>query len=130
MHEFIKTSMTHTASLSCPTCARPLTITRYRCEPCNLSVEGSIELPPLAKLSHEEQSFVTAFVRSHGSIKRMEAVFGISYPTVKNKLNAISRKLDAAVQVPDNRDKILDRLQKGEITVPEALKLLEETENS
>ena len=58
-----------------------------------ISIEGSFDLPPLAKLSMEDQVFVSAFVRSHGSIKQMEKLFGISYPTVKNLLNRIARKL-------------------------------------
>lgn len=58
-----------------------------------ISIEGTFALPPLAKLIVEDQLFVTAFVRSHGSIKEMEALFGISYPTVKNRLNAISAQL-------------------------------------
>ena|SRR5688572_18818745 len=115
------------ANLSCPTCAKPMTITRYRCEHCNLNVDGQLELPPLAKLDIDEQVFVTAFMRTHGNIKRMEALFGISYPTVKNKLNAISKKLDDAVQAPDGKAKVLDRLRKGEITVAQALEELDKT---
>ena len=109
------------SNLHCPTCSKPMQITRYRCESCNLNVDGQLELPPLAQLDIDEQVFVTAFMRSHGSIKRMEALFDISYPTVKNKLNAIARKLDAAVQAPDSKSKVLDRLHKGEITVAQAL---------
>ena len=105
----------------CLKCGRPMEITRFRCEPYDLSVEGSFELPPLARLSLEDQILVTAFVREHGNIKKMEALFGISYPTVKNRLNAIGKRLDAAYQAPDVRSAILDRLAKGEITVEQAL---------
>lgn len=59
----------------------------------DIAIEGSFTLSPLAKLTAEDQLFVTAFVRSHGSIKEMEALFGISYPTVKNRLNAISAQM-------------------------------------
>lgn len=102
-------------------------ITRYRCESCQLNVDGLLELPPLAKLDLDEQVFVTAFVRSHGNIKRMEALFDISYPTVKNKLNTIARKLDAAVQAPDSKSRVLDRLSKGEISVAQALEELDKS---
>lgn len=108
----------------CLKCGQPLAITRYHCEACDLSVDGRFELPPLARLSLEEQVFVTAFVREHGSIKKMEALFDISYPTVKNKLNAIAKKLDAAYKVPDMKSAVLDRLAKGEITVEQALEQL------
>ena len=55
-----------------------------------ISVEGSFTLPELARLNLEDQIFVTAFLRSHGSIKEMEQIFGVSYPTIKARLNRIS----------------------------------------
>ena len=100
-------------------------ITRYRCSDCDLVVEGSFEPTPLARLSLEEQAFVTAFVREHGNIRKMEALFEISYPTVKNRLRALASKLDAALNVPGDRSVVLDRLARGEITVEQALELLE-----
>jgi hypothetical protein len=57
-------------------------VERVRLADSDVAIEGSFELPPLARLSAENQVFVMAFVRSHGSIKEMERVFGISYPTV------------------------------------------------
>lgn len=112
--------------LSCPSCARPLVISRYRCEACNLTVDGALTVPPLARLSMTEQAFVIAFVRSHGSLKRMEQLFEISYPTVKSRLNSIAKKLDSNFEVPPGRIEILDRLGRGEIKVEEALKLLDQ----
>ena len=109
------------AQPQCLKCGRPMEITRFRCDPCDLSVEGSFELPPLARLSLEDQIFVTAFVREHGNIKKMEALLQLSYPTVKKKLNAIGKRLDAACQAPDVRSAILDRLARGEISVDQAL---------
>lgn len=79
---------------------------------------------PFQQLTPEEQAFVIAFVREHGSIKRMEALFGISYPTVKNRLNQIARKLDATFQAPDERSSVLDQLARGEIDVQQALERL------
>jgi hypothetical protein len=103
-----------------------LAITRYRCEDCNLTVDGALQIPPLARLSMSEQAFVMAFVRVHGNLKRMEQLFSISYPTVKSRLNAICRKLDSSFEVPPERTEILDRLGKGEINVEEALRLLDQ----
>jgi hypothetical protein len=91
----------------------------------DIAIEGSFSLPPLANLTAEDQLFVTAFVRSHGSIKEMEALFGISYPTVKNRLNAISARLPFVdVNPPSPGRDVLDELDKGEISVEEALKRL------
>lgn len=111
--------------LRCPKCARPLAIATYHCDSCELTVEGASELPPLARLTMHEQTFVTAFVRVHGNLKKMEALFGISYPTVKNRLNAISRKLDAELNAPGETGAILDRLARGEVTVDDALRELD-----
>ena len=98
-------------------------IARYRCHDCDATLEGSFSLPPLARLGAEDQAFVSAFVRVHGNLKRMEALFGISYPTVKNRLNAIAERLDAPLLV-EEPPQVLQRLERGEITVEQALELL------
>ena len=71
------------------TSGRPLRIERVRLTDADIAIEGPFELPPLAQLSAEDQVFVAAFVRAHGSIKEMEKLFGVSYPTIKNRLNRI-----------------------------------------
>jgi hypothetical protein len=101
------------------------TIEKVKMADRDIAIEGSFALPPLAKLTVEDQLFVTAFVRSHGSIKEMEALFGISYPTVKNRLNAISAQLPFVdVNPPSPGKDVLDDLDKGDISVEEALKRL------
>ena len=62
----------------------------------DVAIEGRFEVPPLARLSAEDQTFVAAFVRCHGSIKQMEKFFGVSYPTIKNRLNRIGALLPFA----------------------------------
>ncbi len=90
-----------------------------------IALEGSFELPPLARLTTEDQVFVTAFLRCHGSIKEMEQLFGISYPTVKNRLAGIAGQLEfVEINPPASRLEVLDRLEKGEITADQALKIL------
>ena len=66
------------------------------CSGQDVAIEGRFELPPLAQLSAEDQIFVAAFVRCHGSIKQMEKFFGVSYPTIKNRLNRIGAQLPFA----------------------------------
>ncbi len=91
----------------------------------DIEIEGTFETPPLAQLSMDDQLFVAAFVKTHGSIKQMESIFSISYPTVKNRLNAIADKLDIVgirVDLKDSLSTVLDRLEKGEIRVADALK--------
>ena len=104
----------------CPDCNLPLRVTRMTCASCNLVMENAFEIPPLAQLSLDDQAFVMAFVRHHGSIKRMESIFGISYPTVKNRLNSISASLDKSLEAPSPNLFVLEQLSRGEITVEEA----------
>lgn len=101
------------------------TVERVRLADTGIAVEGAFEPPPLARLTAEDQLFVTAFIRSHGSIKEMESLFGISYPTVKNRLNAIAAALPfVEINPPSPRSDVLDELEHGSISVDEALERL------
>jgi hypothetical protein len=105
---------------------RPIVIERVRLVDNDIAIEGSFELPQLARLSLEDQVFVTAFVRSHGSIKEMERIFGVSYPTIKARLNRIAEGLEFVDTNPTpSQGEILDRLKLGEITADDAIHALE-----
>lgn len=105
---------------------RKLVVERVRLSDRDIAIEGSFELPQLARLSLEDQIFVTAFVRSHGSIKEMERVFGVSYPTIKARLTRIADSLEFVESNPaPSHEEILDRLKRGEITAEEAIRELE-----
>jgi hypothetical protein len=104
----------------------PLVIERVRVPDKQLAVEGQFTLPQLAQLSLEDQVFVVAFLRSHGSIKEMEATFGVSYPTIKSRLNRISNQLEFVDTNPSpTRTEVLDRLSRGELSPSEAIHELE-----
>lgn len=106
---------------------KEIQITRVKLSGEDISLEGCFELPPMAKLTMEEQIFAATFIKTHGSIKQMEKLFGISYPTVKNRLNRIGEKLDFVNVGSDfstSRRDILDRLEKGELSVSEALEAM------
>ncbi|MDD8012550.1 MAG: DUF2089 domain-containing protein [Acidobacteriota bacterium] len=104
----------------------PMTVEKVRLAGSGIAIEGSFELPPLARLIQEDQIFVTAFLRCHGSIKDMEELFGISYPTVKNRLNRIAAQLEfVEINPPPSALELLKRLENGEIGVDETLKKLE-----
>jgi len=104
---------------------RPFVITRVRLARSGVAIEGEFEVPPLARLTYEDQVFVSEFVRSHGSIKDMEKAFGVSYPTIKNRLNRIAGQL-SLVQVavvaaaPASDADPLGMLERGEISAGEA----------
>jgi hypothetical protein len=91
------------------------------CQPCGLTMEADFDVPALAQLSAEDQLFVVAFVRHHGSIKKMEGLFDVSYPTIKNRLNAIGQRLDRSFEAPSSNLGVLELLESGQITVEQAL---------
>lgn len=115
-----------------------LTVERVRLAESDIVLEGSFQLPPLAELTAEDQIFVAAFVRCHGSIKQMEQLFEVSYPTIKNRLNRLGSQLptvdidirpEADVEPkpdPNVARSLLDRLARNELTVSEVLAQLNE----
>ena len=101
-------------------------VERVRIVEKDIAIEGRFELPQLARLGLEDQVFITAFVRSHGSIKEMEQIFGVSYPTIKSRLTRIANSLEFVETNPaPSRTEILDRLKRGEISAQDAIKELE-----
>jgi hypothetical protein len=105
---------------------RRIVIERARIPEKDIVIEGSFELPQLARLSLEDQVFITAFVRSHGSIKEMERVFGVSYPTIKARLARIAGSLEFVESNPNpSKSEILERLQRGEVTAEDAIREME-----
>ncbi len=103
-----------------------LVVERVRIPEKGIAVEGAFTLPQLSRLSLEDQVFITAFVRSHGSIKEMEQVFGVSYPTIKSRLNRIAGQLDfIEINPSPSRSEVLERLNTGDITAEEAIHALE-----
>ena len=104
----------------------PLVVERVRLEGRDIVIEGAFELPQLARLPIEDQVFIAAFVRGHGSIKEMESVFGVSYPTIKARLNRIAGALEFVDTDPaPSRSEVLDRLARGEISAADAIEELE-----
>jgi hypothetical protein len=105
---------------------QPILVERVRIPEKDMAIEGRFELPQLARLNLEDQVFITAFVRCHGSIKEMEQIFGVSYPTIKSRLNRIANSLEFVDTNPaPSRAEVLDRLQSGEINAQDAIRELE-----
>jgi len=109
---------------------KPFLVERVRLSESKIAIEGEFELPPLIRLNSDDQVFVAAFIQTHGSIKEMERLFGISYPTVKSRLNRIASQLGGAIventdreQTP-SKNEILEKIERGELKVAEALELL------
>ena len=109
-------------------------IERVRLTETGIAIEGRFELPPLARLPAEDQVFVAAFVRCHGSIKQMEQYFGVSYPTIKNRLNRIGGFLPFVEVAPEEEPAapsmadLLTRMERGEATAGDVLDQLKKRE--
>ncbi len=108
----------------CPVCNGELTVARLRCDSCDTVIENNFRLSKFDYLSDEELYFTETFIRCRGNIKEVEKELGISYPTVRSKLDAVIKKLgyDAG---PDEqtvkREEILKALENGEITAEQAI---------
>jgi hypothetical protein len=103
-----------------------IVVERVRIGDKDIAIEGSFELPQLARLGLEDQVFITAFVRSHGSIKEMERTFGVSYPTIKSRLTRIAESLEFVETNPTpSKSEILERLRRGETTAEDAIREME-----
>jgi len=113
-------------SLTALTAGRNFLVERVRLTDTQIAIEGEFDLPPLARLTAEDQVFVIAFVRCHGSIKQMEKFFGVSYPTIKNRLNRIGAllpfaEIDSEDEAPSSANELLTRLEHGEVSVKDVL---------
>jgi len=103
----------------------PFVIERLRLTDSDIAIEGAFDLPPLARLPAEDQVFIMAFVRADGSIKEMERIFGVSYPTIKSRLSRIAGQLQFVETIPTPpKQDVIAALERGEITAEEAIERL------
>ena len=114
----------------CPACGGPIVITEIQCSRCHLKMQGEFKPGLFSSLSDDQLTFVRAFLRVRGNLSEMEKVLGVSYPTIRNKLDEINQALDRAEEKPnivqDNpRTAILNQLAAGEIDAAQALEQLQ-----
>jgi hypothetical protein len=133
--------MVHDVIATCPVCSDELTITRLHCRSCGTALEGEFGVGRFGRLDREQMGLLESFLRSRGNLKEMERELGISYPTVRGRVDALVRALGLAdgstsadadldedndVDVPDDADaaterrEILERLARKEIGADEA----------
>lgn len=112
----------------CPVCDHEMHVSKLHCNNCHTSIEGKFTLSKFDKLNDEQKFFVEIFIKNRGNIKEIEKELGISYPTVRNKLENVIESLGYNSKPPTKVDKreILNKLSSGEITAEEAVKLLKE----
>lgn len=108
----------------CPECGKPMVPTLCRCNSCRLTLGGEFTVPLLGLLPSEDQALVIAFVRSYGSIKKIQEVLGVSYPTARARIDRIIERLNDMMTGPENHDLVIEQLARGEITAAEAMERL------
>lgn len=113
---------------NCPVCGSGLRVTRLRCPSCNTVIEGDFQTERLLSLNAQQRSFVLSFLRNRGNIREMEKELGISYPTVRSRLDDIIQAIDGASATktpPLTRKQILEMLAKEEITQEDAMAMIQ-----
>lgn len=140
--------MVHDVIATCPVCSGELTIARLHCRSCGTALEGEFGVGRFGRLDREQMGLLESFLRSRGNLKEMERELGISYPTVRGRVDALIRSLglsdgpigadadfdtDFDVDVPtpeadpaDARRAILERLARKEISAEDAAAALRE----
>lgn len=112
----------------CPVCDGDTSVTKIKCSKCKTTIEGNFDLCKFCKLTSEQKVFIDVFIKCRGNIKEIEKELGISYPTVKNKIEdavaALGHKVDNKASESIDRKEVLDRLNDGEISVDQALDML------
>lgn len=112
---------------SCPKCSGALEVQVLRCTQCGTRVEGEFAFSPLLLLNAEDRKFVLDFVLCSGSLKQMASQYSLSYPTIRNRLNAIIEILNHTPdQIEQKKIEILDQVSRGELDAQSAAKLLQE----
>lgn len=123
------------APTTCSVCSGPLEAVRLQCTACGTALEGHFEISPFARLSPEQHQFLMLFLQSRGIIKEVERALGLSYPTVRSRLDSLLQALGLAAGEPSplpirRRVDILRDLEHGKISVEAALAELEAQKSS
>ncbi|MDP2859090.1 MAG: DUF2089 domain-containing protein [Bacillota bacterium] len=116
---------------SCLVCGARLEVRKLYCPACDITIEGRFNMCKFCYLNQEQREFVETFIRCRGNIKEVERELGVSYPTVRNRLDAVIMALGYTVEaeetdarVDEGRRKVLESLNKGEISAEDAIKIL------
>ena len=124
----------NTLPTNCPICGGEITVTRIYCRDCDTTIESRFMTSPFAHLSPTQLVFVQTFIRCEGKINRMEGELGLSYRTIRNRLHEIIRAMgyepgkdeDQSGLSEEDRQHILEELENGQISVDQAMQLLQE----
>ena len=126
--------MPHDVISTCPVCSNELAVTRLHCRSCGTTLEGDFSVGRFGRLSRDQLALLESFLRSRGNLRDMERELGISYPTVRSRVEALVRALgfgpggsaetsdddEAPAGPADTRRSILEKLARHEIGAEEA----------
>src|SRR6186713_1768406 len=126
--------MPHDVISTCPVCSNELSVTRLHCRSCGTTLEGEFSVGRFGRLTKEQLVLLESFLRSRGNLRDMERELGISYPTVRSRVEALVRALgfgprdgeetaDESAEVADaaqQRQQILERVARREISADDA----------
>lgn len=112
------------SDVRCPSCGKGMAPVKLHCGNCDLYLEGHFDMEPVANLSSEDLALAIAFIRSYGSIKKLQDALGVSYPTARAKLEKLVEKLNRSMAVNPSAGDTLEKLKRGEISVSEALEVM------
>lgn len=124
--------------LKCPSCDTNLTATRLRCPQCSISIKGDFAMPQLLTLSRAQIDFIEVFIKNRGVIREVERELGVSYPTVRARLDEVidalgysgkSEPVEADHDSAERRRNVLADLKAGKLTPEQALATLGERDN-
>jgi len=126
--------MKYKAPGKCPVCGEKLSITKLNCPKCTTTIEGDFHPCEFCRLPDDDLEFIKVFIKCRGNIKDVEKELGISYPTVRGKLDTVIKGLGYEVPskelikekaaISATRNEIIDQLSKGEISSKEATERL------
>ena len=125
--------MAHDVISTCPVCSGELAVTRLRCRSCGTTLEGDFSVGRFARLDRDQHALLESFLRSRGNLREMERELGISYPTVRSRVEALVRSLGFGPRSDDeaangepaqSREEILERLARREISAEEAARAI------
>lgn len=127
--------MAHDVISTCPVCSGELAVTRLRCTSCGTTLEGEFSVGRFARLGRDQMALLESFLRARGNLRDIERELGISYPTVRARVEALVRALgfgprsddetetsetEAPTAEPASREAILERLARHEISAEDA----------
>ena len=109
----------------CPYCSHAMTVSRMTCHACRISVDSAFPTPRLANLPSEHQRFIEIFVLAGGNLKQIAEQAGVSYPTVRSRLDKVIESLRQQIsETQEVRGTILDAVSEGKLAADEAARII------